>query len=118
MQRKDKIEDVDEKCEFISGDFTRRLNFQDDYFDIISSFQSLHIVPSQKQIQVFQEIDRILKKGGKIVFFEPSKYMGWDINYVKNQFKNLGYIINIFQLIANYFIMYFNFILRIYNSVL
>ncbi len=92
------IENVDTKCEFISGDFTRRLNFQDDYFDIISSFQSLHIVPSQKQIQVFQEIDRILKKGGKIVFFEPSKYMGWDINYVKNQFKNLGYIINIFQL--------------------
>jgi len=92
------IENVDTKCEFISGDFTKRLNFQNDYFDIISSFQSLHIVPTQKQIKVFQEIDRILKKGGKIVFFEPSRYLGWDVNDANNYFKNLGYIINIMQL--------------------
>ena len=82
------IENVDTKCEFISGDFTRRLNFQDDYFDIISSFQ----------LQVFQDIDRKLKKGGKIVFFEPSKYLGWDVNDANNYFINLGYIINIMQL--------------------
>lgn len=97
-KRNAKIEDVDKKCEFISGDFTRRLNFQDDYFDIISSFQSLHITPTQKQIQVFQEIDRVLKKGGKIVFFEPSHFLGWDVTDVKNYFANLGYIINITQL--------------------
>jgi len=92
------IENVDTKCEFISGDFTRRLNFQDDYFDIISSFQSLHIVPIQKQIQVFQEIDRILKKGGKIILFEPSNYLGWNVNDAKNYFTNLGYNINIMQI--------------------
>jgi len=92
------IENVDTKCEFISGDFTRRLNFKDDYFDIISSFQSLHIVPTQKQIQIFQEIDRILKKGGKIVFFEPNRYLGWNVSDAKNYFENLGYIINISNL--------------------
>ncbi len=97
-KRNAKIEDVDKKCEFISGDFTRRLTFQDDYFNIISSFQSLHITPTQKQIQVFQEIDRVLKKGGRIVFFEPSHFLGWDINDVKNYFTNLEYIINITQL--------------------
>jgi len=97
-KRNAKIEDVDKKCEFISGDFTRRLNFQSDYFDIISSFQSLHIIHTQKQKQVFQEIDRVLKKGGRIVFFEPSHFLGWDVNEVKNYFANLGYIINITQL--------------------
>jgi len=97
-KRNAKIEDVDKKCEFISGDFTRRLNFQSDYFDIISSFQSLHIIHTQKQKQVFQEIDRVLKKGGRIVFFEPIHFLGWDVNEVKNHFANLGYIINITQL--------------------
>jgi len=93
-----KLEDVDKKCEFISGDFTIRLNFKDDSFDIISSFQSLHITPIQKQIQVFQEIDRVLKKGGKIIFFEPGHFLGWDVNYVKNYFADLGYVLNITQI--------------------
>jgi len=97
-ERNARIEGVDKKCEFVTGDFTRRLNFQDGYFDIISSFQSLHIIPTQKQKQVFQEIDRVLKKGGRIVFFEPSHFLGWDVNDVKNYFANLGYIINITQL--------------------
>ena len=97
-ERNARVEGVDKKCEFVTGDFTRRLNFQDGYFDIISSFQSLHIVPTQKQIQVFQEIDRILKKGGKIILFEPSHYLGWDVNDAKNYFTNLGYVINITQL--------------------
>jgi len=97
-KRNAKIEDVDKKCEFISGDFTKRLNFQDNYFDIISSFQSLHITPTKKQIQVFQEIDRVLKKGGIIIFFEPNHFFGWDVDDVKNYFANLGYTINITQL--------------------
>ena len=97
-KRNAKIEDVDKKCEFISGDFTRRLNFQDNYFDIISSFQSLHITPTQKQMQVFQEIDRVLKKGGRIIFFEPNHFLGWNVDDVKNYFANSGYTINITQL--------------------
>jgi len=97
-KRNAKIEDVDKKCEFIPGDFTRRLNFQDNCLELISSFQSLHITSTQKQIRVFQEIDRVLKKGGRIIFFEPSHFFGWDVNDVKNNFVNSGYTISITQL--------------------
>ena len=96
-KRNAKIEDVDKKCEFVSGDFTRRLNFPDDYFDIISSFQSLHILPTQKQMQVFKEIYRVLKKCGIIIFFEPNHFLEWNLNDVKYYFANLGYTIKVTQ---------------------
>lgn len=95
--RNSKIESLNDRCIFMSGDFTKRLNFKDEFLNIITSFQSLHIISTEKQKQVFQEINRILKNEGKIIFFEPKQYLGWNINNVKKYYKNLGYDINIIQ---------------------
>lgn len=90
-----KIENVENKCEFIQTDITNPLNFSDEYFNIIVSSQFFYCIPHQKRLVIFQEIDRVLKKDGKIIFFESKSFMGWDINEVKRFFNNVGYNINI-----------------------
>jgi len=53
----------------VNGDFTNKLNFTNNYFDIISSMQSLYFIKSEvKQKILFKEIDRILKIGGKTIY--------------------------------------------------
>lgn len=90
-----KIEDVEKKCKFIQIDITKPLDFPDNYFDIIVSSQFIYCISHQKRPAVFKEINRILKKGGKIIFFEYGSFLGWDINSVKEFFENIGYKIEL-----------------------
>lgn len=96
-QRNAKIEKVENKCEFISADFTTKLDFPDDFFDIILTSQSLYCIFNKDYIHISRKIDRILKKNGKIIFFEPKSFLNWDINYLKNYFEEIGYIIKILK---------------------
>ena len=98
-KRNVKIENVEDKCEFIQIDITKPLKFSDSYFDIIISSQFLYCLPPQKRLPVFQEINRILKKDGKIIFFESIDFLGWDINHAKNYFEKIGYQIKIIKTI-------------------
>ena len=96
-----KIEKVDYLCKFKIADFTKPLNYPDNFFDIISSCQSLYCLPPQKRQSAFKEINRTLKKGGKIIFFEPKSLSlinyRWDLNYVKEYFENISYNMQILQ---------------------
>jgi len=73
------------------------LPFKDEYFDIIASSQLIYCISKNKRPSVFQELDRILKKEGKIIFFETKSFLNWNIDEVKNFFENRGYKIKIIQ---------------------
>jgi ubiquinone/menaquinone biosynthesis C-methylase UbiE len=90
-----KIENVANKCKFIESDITNPLEFKDGYCDIIVSSQLLYCISKNNRQSVFQELDRILKKGGKILFFESKSFLNWNINEAKNFFENKGYKIHI-----------------------
>lgn len=96
-KRNAKIENVEDKCEFIQTDITKPLKFSDGYFDIIISSQFLYCLPPQKRLPVFHEINRILKNDGKIIFFESKGFLGWNINHSKNYFEKIGYHIDIIK---------------------
>lgn len=90
-----KIENVENKCEFIQADITKPLDFANEYFNLIVSSQLIYCIEKQKRISIFNEINRVLKKEGKIIFFESKSFMGWDINEVKNFFEEKRYTINV-----------------------
>ena len=92
-----KIKNVENKCEFIESDITNPLNFKDKNFDIIVSSQLLYCISKNKRPAVFQEVDRVLKKDGKIIFFESKSFLNWNINEAKNFFENKGYKIELTQ---------------------
>ena len=90
-----RIENVEKKCIFIQTDITKPLDFKDNYFDIIVASQFFYCIPHQKRMPVFQEINRVLKKGGKIIFFESKSFIKWKIEEVKDFFENIGYKIQL-----------------------
>jgi len=96
-KRNVKIENLEKKCEFISADLTKPFNFPDKYFDIILSSQFLYCLPHKKRLTVYNEINRVLKKHGKIIFFESKAYRGWDTKELKEYFEKLEYQINIIK---------------------
>ena len=89
------IENQEKKCEFISADLTKPFDFDDNCFDIILSSQFLYCLSPQKRKSVLKEIDRVLKKGGKIIFFESTSFMSWDINEIKQFLENARYNLDI-----------------------
>ncbi|NIP31102.1 MAG: methyltransferase domain-containing protein [Candidatus Dadabacteria bacterium] len=92
-----RIENVEKKCKFIESDITNPLKFKDEYFDIIVSSQLLYCIGKNKRPAVFHEIDRVLKKNGKIIFFESKSFLNWNIFEAKNFFENKGYKIKLIQ---------------------
>lgn len=96
-ERNAKIENVENKCEFISSDISALQNYPDNFFNIILSSQSLYCIEVKKRTQTYQEINRILKKGGKIIFFESKSFFSWNICDLKNYFKNIGFSVRILK---------------------
>jgi ubiquinone/menaquinone biosynthesis C-methylase UbiE len=92
-----KIENVEDRCEFIKADITDKLSFPDNFFDIILTSQSLYCIPIKNHNSTFQQINRILKKNGKIIFFEPKFFFLWDIKKLKIYFEKIGYSIKIYK---------------------
>ena len=92
-----KIENVENKCNFISSDITKSINFSDNYFDIVISSQFFYCIPNKKLESVFNEINRVCKKHSKIIIFESKSFRNWNINSVKNYFENKGFDIKIIK---------------------
>ncbi len=90
-----RLENVEGKCKFIEADLTKPIDFSDEFFDVIVSSQFFYCLTNQKRQDIFNEINRVLKKGGKIIFFESSGFMSWDINQVKQFFGDIGYKIDV-----------------------
>jgi ubiquinone/menaquinone biosynthesis C-methylase UbiE len=90
-----KLENVSDKCRFIESDITDPINFKDQYFDIVVSSQLLYCIKKEKRENVFREIDRVLKKEGRIIFFESKSFFNWNIFEAKNFFEKIGYKIKI-----------------------
>ncbi|KYK29868.1 hypothetical protein AYK20_04895 [Thermoplasmatales archaeon SG8-52-1] len=90
------IENVENRCEFIQTDITKPFYFADKHVDIIVSSQFFYCISNKKRLKIFKEINRILKKDGKIIFFESKSFIGWDINEIKKYFENIGYNIALF----------------------
>jgi len=85
------LENVGDKCNFISMNLSKIIDFPNEYFDIILSSQFLYCLSINNQINIFKEVDRILKPKGKIIFFESKKFFNWDIKNVYNFYINKGY---------------------------
>lgn len=92
-----KIENVENKVEFIESDITNPFKFKDKYFDIVVSSQFLYCINKDKRSAVFEEIDRVLKKDGRIIFFESKSFWKWSITEAKDFFESKGYKIKIKQ---------------------
>jgi len=86
-----KIEKVENKCKFVQTDVVKPLDFSDNFFDVVISSQFVYCISRKKRKKVFEEINRVLKKGGKIIFFESRSFINWDIYEAKNFFIKKGY---------------------------
>jgi len=91
---------VSDKCIFIKKSFSERLDFPDNYFDVVTSSQSLYFLKNnKKRMFTLNEINRILKINGKIIFFEPYYYRtGWKVNIARRFFTEKGYKIKMFTI--------------------
>jgi len=92
-RRNAQLEKVSEKCIYIKGDFNERLDFNDNYFDLICSSQSLYFITDPNRLKfLLKEVNRVLKKDGKIIFFEPLKTSyEWNIINVQKILESHGY---------------------------
>jgi len=90
-----RLEKVEDRCEFIVADCTKKLDFEAEYFDLTAGSQVFHELQFHglqgDYDKVFKEIDRLLKQNGEIIFFEPNKLKSWEISKAKDFFDNLGY---------------------------
>ena len=79
-----KKEQIIGTCDFLQVDITQPLPFPDEQFDIILSSQSLYCLPRSKLRRTLNEIDRVLKKGGTLIFFESRGFLQWNIQDIKD----------------------------------
>lgn len=86
---------MESRCTFLPADLTKPLDFPDETFDLIVSSQFLYCIPIQKHESTYQEIDRLLKPGGMILFFESQSFLRWNIYEVQTFFERKGYTVHI-----------------------
>jgi arsenite methyltransferase len=68
--RNARIEGVDDRIEIRDGD-ARKLEFPDEYFDVVVSSLALHnICDKAEREQAIREITRVLKPGGRLAIFD------------------------------------------------
>lgn len=92
-KRNAEIENVSSRCTFINLDLLEGLDFDDNYFDLIVSSQTIPFIlkETDDETTVVCEIDRVLKNNGKILLIESKKYKEWDITNFQGYFEELGY---------------------------
>lgn len=63
------IEGVGKKVFFNYGD-ALHIPFRDECFDLVTSGSVIHIFPKEKQREILNEINRVLRKKGKLIMME------------------------------------------------
>ena len=91
------IEKQKDKIFLIKSDLKNNFPFLNNSFDIVMSSQFLYCIPTRNLNDILNEIDRILKPSGKIVFFESKSFLNWNIGHIKVFFDNMNYSTSIFS---------------------
>ena len=63
----------DPSAKVVLADLREKLPFPDNYFDKIACNNTLYVIPKEKQLDVLEELYRILRPGGKLVIVNPIK---------------------------------------------
>ena len=72
---KNEIEKNREKCPWVCfshGDITKGLGFPDNHFNKVLFTEVIEHLPKGTEVSVLKEINRVLKKGGVLVFSTPN----------------------------------------------
>ena len=85
------IEKQQNKTDFLEAELTKYFPFRNNSFDVVVASQFLYCVPQRKLKFVLSEINRVLKRGGVLVFFESKRFFTWDLDQVVHFFKQKGY---------------------------
>ena len=75
---------LDNRASFVVGS-ALKLPFKDNYFDTVVSWEVVEHLPEDKEIEMFQEIKRVLKKDGVFYLSTPNK------SFVSNIFDPAWY---------------------------
>lgn len=75
-----------------------KLDFEDNCFDIVVSFETIEHVEENIQKKFLNEIRRVLKKDGILVMSTPDKYLHTDLPNHKNPFHVKEFYFNEFEL--------------------
>jgi ubiquinone/menaquinone biosynthesis C-methylase UbiE len=107
----------------VTSDITNRLPFEDNYFDKIFSNNTLYTIDPAKRLDVFNEINRIIKPGGVFVVsnlrqhFSPFSIY---IDHLKLSIKEKGLFFTIIDMlklcIPTIKIFYYNIVIKYSNK--
>ena len=79
------------ECKFVVGDM-RELPFEENSFDVAFNLVAFHHLPDREsQLKALQEVNRVMKKGGKVILLNWNAYSDWVINKIaKGDYEDLG----------------------------
>jgi len=64
-----------DKVTYVLGDATKGLPFNDNFFDIVISFQVIEHIKKKDLKKYFTEIKRVTKTNGKVIFTTPNRLL-------------------------------------------
>jgi len=71
--------------ELVEGDASKKLPFQNNYFDAVFSAELIECLNKKKQISLLKELHRILKPGGRVI----TEHTDWDTQVWNTYNKDL-----------------------------
>jgi ubiquinone/menaquinone biosynthesis C-methylase UbiE len=88
------IEQVQNKCWFLTYDLEKLLPFDNNSFDVILASEFFYCFPIQKQQQLLREIHRILKNNGQFLILETKSIPihGWNVKKLEKYMNEKTYV--------------------------
>jgi ubiquinone/menaquinone biosynthesis C-methylase UbiE len=90
-KRNAELENQQDKVTFLQSDIVKSIPFSQRIFDVIVSSQFLYCISESALPSVLEDIDRVLKPSGIVVFFESMHFFDWNIKTVKDFFHQKHY---------------------------
>ena len=82
---------LENKMEFILGDASQKLSFEDESFDVVLSIDSINHLHNRPA--VLKEFRRVLKKGGRLLYTDPVVITGIVTNEELAVRSSIGYFL-------------------------
>ncbi|MGO0906033.1 class I SAM-dependent methyltransferase [Clostridioides difficile] len=67
-----------------------KMEFEDDFFDVVVSFETIEHISQEEQVKFLKEIKRVLKKDGILIVSTPDRYVSTEI--INNNKENIYHI--------------------------